>query len=70
MMSEFDGLTPPAIAHKRAIERLERITHEQRIETLKRAGILDEDGKLSSGYGGDGKPTRGEKPEPGSSAAK
>ncbi len=52
---------------KKAMQELGRDVHEwlasltpaQKIERLKESGILDQRGKLSSSYGGDGEPTRG-----------
>ena len=38
--------------------RFAALSDEEKIASLKRAGILDSEGKLSSSYGGDGAPTR------------
>lgn len=54
-------------AERAAIKELGEKTHAwfvalsdaEKIECLKRSGILDRSGKLSSSYGGDGEPTRG-----------
>ena len=35
------------------------LSDAEKIECLKRSGILDQHGKLSSSYGGEGEPTRG-----------
>lgn len=49
------------------LEQLGRDVHEwfsklsapEQVDLLKSSGILDQQGKVSSSYGGDGQPTRG-----------
>ena len=48
--------------HEEARRRYQALTAEQRIARLKRVGILDAEGKLSSRYGGDGKDTSEDRP--------
>ena len=48
--------------HEKARRRYQALTAEQRIARLKRVGILDAEGKLSSRYGGEGQDTSDARP--------
>jgi hypothetical protein len=38
------------VAMRRAVQRVRRMTHAERVQSLKEAGILTNAGKLSAGY--------------------
>lgn len=50
------------LIHERARQWSQSLTPEQRIERLKRLGILDAKGTLSSRYGGEGEDTSQPRP--------
>lgn len=56
---------PYAEEHRRALEFLARLTPEEGVALLKRAGILDQDGHLAPKYTSPGEPIhQGSEPTP------
>lgn len=58
-MAIDDPHDPYAEAHRRAMDRHARMTREERMDLLHRAGILDENGQLAERYKAGGEPVNG-----------